>query len=306
MTTLVRNAKTNYDNLRINTNVPCKQLWKNIKNLGIAKNKQLSINCDSSADEINDYFAENFSSNETENDNTVSMHGDFSFRCVEDYEIVNALFTVKSNACGLDNLPIVFFKIMLPLALPLYTHLFNTIITSSKFPQAWKCVKIIPIKKKSRSNSISNLRPISLLNALSKAFEKIISYQVSEYVSVNNYLSPNQSGFRKNHSTETALMKVHDDIASTIDKKGIAILLLIDFAKAFDRVSHQKLLHKLASQFKFSQSAVNLLRTYLIGRNQTVLHNDTYSSLRSINSGVPQGSIIGPLLFHYISMIFHL
>lgn len=112
-----------------------------------------------------------------------------------------------------------------------------------------------------------------------------------------NFLNQFQSGFRKQHSTTTALLKVHDDIAQAIDRKGIAILLLIDFAKAFDRVSHRKLLNKLSSTFVFSSTAVQLIKSYLTGRSQTVFHNREFSSFGEIKSGVPQGSILGPLLF---------
>lgn len=144
---------------------------------------------------------------------------------------------------------------------------------------------------------MNNLRPISILCGLSKVFEKILKGQIHQFVESFNLLSDNQSGFRPAHSTTTAILKVTDDILKTIDKKGMAFLLLIDFSKAFDRVSHAKLINKLTTQFYFSQNASNLIRSYLSGRAQVVHINNTVSRPISILSGVPQGSILGPLLF---------
>lgn len=223
----------------------------------------------------------------------------FRFRSVNDTEIIRALYSIKSNAVGLDGIPIIFIKIMSHFILPYIKHLFNTIISSSKFPRGWKAVKIIPIKKKPRVNSINNLRPISILCALSKVLEKLLKTQISTFVSEMDFLHPLQSGFRQDHGTNTALMKVHDDIAKVVDKKGVAILLLIDFAKAFDRVSHRKLLMKLGEVFQFSYEATKLIRSYLTDRSQAVLCNGNLSRFEHILSGVPQGSVLGPLLFSF-------
>lgn len=294
---LIKTAKCNYDKQRINLNIPGKQLWKNIKNLGVSKSKNNNICSPNSAEEVNNYFASNYSECVPCNIQYSHLQNCFQFQQINAYEIVTAINSIKSNAAGLDNLPIIFIKIIFPFLMPFFVHLFNTIITTSKFPLNWKRVKVIPITKKSGSSEISNLRPISLLCTLSKVFERIIKDQISQYISDMNFLHPFQSGFRKNHSTETALMKVHDDIAFTVDKKGIAILLLIDFAKAFDRVSHVKLVNKLISAYNFSDPAAKLLNSYLSDRYQAVFLNGIMSSFILCESGVPQGSILGPLLF---------
>lgn len=114
---------------------------------------------------------------------------------------------------------------------------------------------------------------------------------------VSNLLTPHQSGFRKGHSTTSALLKVHDDIHEYIDKKGVAFLLLVDFSKAFDRVSHTKLLIKLSNNFSFSREAVYLINSYLSHRTQVVEIDGVLSRSVEIMSGVPQGSVLGPLLF---------
>lgn len=133
--------------------------------------------------------------------------------------------------------------------------------------------------------------------SLSKVFEKIVKTQIQEYIQRFSLLSPYQSGFRSGHSTTSALLKVHDDIHQCIDKKGVAFLLLIDFSKAFDRVSHAKLLHKLSHQFNFSRDAALLIKSYLCQRTQVVELDGSLSNTIFILSGVPQGSVLGPLLF---------
>lgn len=294
----IKIAKQNYEKRMFDVGSSSKQLWSNVKKLGVSSKDSTVPVINANADSINDYFSSNFTM--IDNDPAIFIPENpegFRFRNIENPEIINAIFSIDSNAVGLDELPMKFIKIVMPYALPLIHHLFNSILTTSTFPNAWKMVKIIPIKKSANCSDVSNLRPISILSALSKAFEKLIKSQMSDYIANLGLLNDVQSGFRKGHSTETALLKVHDDIARTIDKKGIAVLLLIDFAKAFDRVSHVKLLKKLSYKFGFSRSVASLIKSYLCDRTQAVYFNGVLSTPKRIHSGVPQGSVLGPLLF---------
>lgn len=154
----------------------------------------------------------------------------------------------------------------------------------------------MPIKKKSKKNSLENLRLISVVPGLSKVFEKLSKNQMCFYINENNLLSPHQSGYRPKHSTKTVILKVIDDIGIMLDKGKSAILMLLDFSKAFDTISHGNLCRKLQHNFGFSCDAV-ILKSYLSNRFQAVHVNNEYSELTSFSSGVPQGSILGPILF---------
>lgn len=298
--TLIRHAKERYYASRLDTKLPSKQLWNNIKNLGINRKESHVIN-DFSADEINNAFCQNFTTSDTPINDSFqhNVHNSdcFYFDHIDQDDVVHAMYSIKSNAIGLDRIPIKFLKSICPVIIKPITHLFNSIITTSVFPDAWKSAKVIPIKKKTNITSVDNLRPISILCALSKIFEKIVKKDICNYIRTNDMLCQYQSGYRSKHSTKTAMLKVLDDIGLILDKGRPVVLILLDFSKAFDTVSYNILCRKLATQFNFANHSVNLIKSYLKSRFQTVFNNGTYSEFASIKSGVPQGSILGPLLF---------
>ena len=142
-----------------------------------------------------------------------------------------------------------------------------------------------------------DLRSVSILCVLPKALEKTVHKQISEYIECYKLSNPLQSGFKKGHSTTSALIKVTDDLRKSIDQKKISILVLLDFSKAFDKVHHKLLFAKLKS-LGFSEAVIRWIEAYLFERLQRVLSGDTYvSDWALIEAGVPQGSVLGPLLF---------
>jgi len=165
-------------------------------------------------------------------------------------------------------------------------------LTTSEFPNSWKLAKVLPIPK-----SGNELRPICILPVLSKAFEKILSAQITHYIENNSLISKFQSGFRPRHSCVTALIHVTEEIRSAIDSNKVTFLGLLDFSKAFLNVEHIIMISKLEHKYNFSQSALNLMKLYLSNRQQAVDHGGKTSSFIEIKKGVPQGSILGPLLF---------
>ena len=150
--------------------------------------------------------------------------------------------------------------------------------------------------KKGYINSITNYRPISLLPTLSKIFERVIFIQLYTYFDDNNLLSEQQYGFRANHSAELAAVKLDDYIKYSIDRKCTPVNIYIDLSKAFDTLHFDILLYKL-QYYGIRHIALKLLKSYISNRKQYVKYNVNESGFKEIKTGVPQGSIIGPLLF---------
>lgn len=294
----IRRAKSAYYADRFRTAIDSKKTWQTIRDIGIGiTNKNTS--CDLSADELNNTFT-NFSSiergpivhsNFNDRLNQVSSN-QFEFHSVNNTDVLTSILKVKSNAIGYDNMDPRFIKLLLPQLLSFITHFFNTILTTSVFPKQWKHAKIIPVPK-----SNSEFRPIAILPFLSKALEKLMHIQISEHLNRFKLLTDRQSGFRPRNSCITALINVSEDIRSDIDAGKVNILVLLDHSKAFDTVDHSILSYKLNQLFNFSNSSTLLLKSYLSNRYQSVFLNNKYSSALPVERGVPQGSILGPLLF---------
>ena len=230
---------------------------------------------------------------------------EFSFSHITPLDIEKSVYKLKSNAVGCDNISVRFIKLIMPFILMPLTHIINHSISSSCFPSQWKQASVTPIPKKAQASEPKYFRPISILPCLSKVCENIISDQIFSFLHYHALLSPCQSGFRPNHSCTTAMVKILDDIRIPFDNNHITILCLLDFTKAFDTVDHLILCQKLKNLFCFSNSAVNLINSYLTNRSQLVNVLGRLSQRKHVPCGVPQGSILGPLLFSlFINDIF--
>lgn len=305
----IRVAKARYYASRYRSAVNTKEKWKIIREIAIGKNESILYEAD--ADKLNENFINVPKPSEIlpETSSVIptsivdctsgfeSLASNvcyFGFHCINPSDVLTTCLSVRSNAVGFDGLCPRFIKILLPNLLHYITYVFNTILTTSLYPSSWKYAKVIPIPK---SKSSHEYRPISILPYLSKVFEKLMHLQITDYLSKYNLLTDRQSGFRIKHSCITALTDVTNSIRDNMDNHQVTFLVLLDHSKAFDCVDHTILCSKLRNQFNFSTTAIKLLSTYLHHRTQSVVIGNNVSTPLEINSGVPQGSVLGPLLF---------
>ena len=184
-------------------------------------------------------------------------------------------------------------SVILPLQI-----IFTNILSTSIYPDMWKLANVTPIFKKGDKQLIKNYRPISLLPICGKILENIIFKNLYSYLHTNNLITKNQSGFRPGDSTTNQLLYLLDEIHQAFDStKSLEVrTVFLDISKAFDKVWHDGLIFKL-EQNGISGNLLKLLQNYLRNRKQRVVQNGSHSDYSSIESGVPQDSVLGPLLF---------
>lgn len=210
-------------------------------------------------------------------------------------EVIKALQDIDVNkAHGPDNIPGRLLKETAPEIASPVCRLFNLSLSLGKFPDQWKLANVFPVHKSDDSTLSKNYRPISLLCIISKCLERCVFNHCYTLISPQIYHL--QHGFLRNRSSVTQLLQVYHEAIQALAKGKEVDIAYLDFAKAFDKVPHCALLNKL-SRFEISGQLLTWFQSYLSRRYQRVALQGTYSDWLQVLSGVPQGSILGPLLF---------
>ncbi len=219
------------------------------------------------------------------------------FSPLSETEVSKLILSSHPTTCPLDPIPSHLLQAISP-AVPALTHIVNTSLHTGIFPSAFKQARITPLLKKPTLNPtlLGNYRPVSLLPFIAKTLERVVFNQVTAFLTQNNLLDSNQSGFRSGHSTETALLSVVEDLRPARTASKSSLLILLDLSAAFDTVNHQILLSTLLRK-GISGTALQWFDSYLSDRSFKVSWRGEVSKLQRLATGVPQGSVIGPLLF---------
>jgi len=222
-----------------------------------------------------------------------------AFRPATEEEIIKLIKQAPDKQCDLDPIPTSLLKQCVHILAPTITNIVNLSLSTGDFPSVFKRAIVTPLLKKPSldKESLSNYRPISNLSFLSKLTERVVKCRISEHLASNSMFNTFQSAYTKFHSTETTLLSLHDDLIQAMDKQQITGLTLLDLSAAFDTIDHTILLRRLSSWFGFSGQVISWFQSYLSDRTFSVLCSHSISSSCTLSTGVPQGSVLGPILF---------
>ena len=214
-------------------------------------------------------------------------------------EVKKIISESKATSCKLDPIPTSLLKVLLHVLLPVLTNIINMSFGEGCVPTDLKMALIIPLLKKLGLDPeiCKHFRPVSNLTYLSKLMERVAAKRLLHHMCLHNLHEIFQSSYKQFHSTETALLRVHSDILTALDKKKCVLLILLDLSAAFDTIDHSTLLSRLKTLLGLTGKAYDWFASYISGRKQSVLIEGVESTLWELLFGVPQGSVLGPILF---------
>ncbi len=311
---MVRNAKRAYFNKLINNQKNTSTIWRALNAFTKKSSTHTDIPNHITADMFNEHFlsiAEKLTASNIPRDPKYTCpHKLFEF-CQQKnktgdifniphmgiHEVEQYIKNMQNKtSSGPDNISSNILKLSLPYIVESLTYIYNLCISQNTFPTQLKQAKVIPIPKTKDRNNLHNYRPISLLSFLSKPLEKHVHKHLTDFMEKHSLFHPLQSGFRRNHSCSTALANMTNSWISAANCTNLSGVVFLDLTKAFDLIDHNILLHKLHIYLKNSP-ALPFFQSYLMNRVQRVYAHSSFSPEGKVSYGVPQGSVLGPILF---------
>ena len=308
ITSRIRKAKKDYfQNESLNCSNNAKLTWKLLNKL-LNNEKKFTPPSELTAHDFNSYFstigestAQEYFANES--DGTHPWKGPhatatkFKFHDVADNSVLKLLKSLdKDSNCDILGFDSKLLFYCADILAPLITKMINLSLHQGVVVDDWKISRVTPVLKGGDQSNKSNYRPISVISHIAKIVEKVVQRQLIEYLLENDLLSPDQSAYRKHHNTRTSLHKCTEDWIDNICDKTYTAVCSLDISKCFDTIDHKVLLSKL-SRYGITQTEALWFSSYLNNRSQYVVCNGEMSSKCSIGIGVPQGSVLGPILF---------
>ena len=310
----IDNAKKLYFDKKLSPTNSLRQSWRTINSLikPRSSKNQIELIHDGSkitdSNEISDHFNNYFSSvaqvlaSDIPQSNVDPLSflkfnkRSFRFFECDNDEIINIFQSMKNKKSAIQDIPVFVYKYIAAIIAPILKNLINESVNTGIFPNILKIARVIPLHKGGSKKQVKNYRPISILPILSKIFEKVMKSRIVCFFEKFELFSPNQFGFRGNKSTTDAILKFLDEDYSSLESKNMLLSIYLDFSKAFDTIDHHLLCQKL-NYYGIRRNVNKWFESYLSSRKQFVAINNCNSETKELSYGVPQGSILGPLLF---------
>ena len=311
---MINKSRKDYYSSEINSCSTSKQVFSISDSLlGKSKSKQLPNDLPMSQlpETFSQYFVDKIKNIRQELDNSTNsslsvpifesyngpMFKEFSLICEADLK--KLILSMPNKSCSLDPLPTSLLKSLLPELLPLLTLIINTSLKYGEVPASFKQALVVPLLKKNNldTNILKNYRPISNLPFLSKVLERVVLQQLQNHLKENELLGIYQSAYRTNHSTETAVLNVVDNLLLKNDEHKISLMACLDLSAAFDTLDHKILLQRLKISYGVHGNVLKWFTSYIESRSQFISLDSYTSSRTTLEFGVPQGSVLGPVLF---------